>query len=159
MLLLVDFVQKQVFYRVPYSHRIFTRYTSTNYQLNCALKLFHLARHRYADDVALIIERSNVVDLLRQCENHIAQIQLHTLYDQPLPRETIFAYPVVPFKPDGHLDLEELIQRNTHKTLATMNMLSSVGVNPSGFSKLLCTRFYAYIVRPQLVYGNGYDLV
>ncbi|CEG79965.1 hypothetical protein RMATCC62417_14367 [Rhizopus microsporus] len=34
-----------------------------------------------------------------------------------------------------------------------MNMLSSVGVNPSGFSKLLCTRFYAHIVRPQLEYG------
>ncbi|KAG0885188.1 hypothetical protein G6F15_004451 [Rhizopus arrhizus] len=34
-----------------------------------------------------------------------------------------------------------------------MNILSSVGVNPSGFSKLLCTRFYAHIVRPQLEYG------
>ncbi|PHZ09512.1 uncharacterized protein RHIMIDRAFT_240634 [Rhizopus microsporus ATCC 52813] len=34
-----------------------------------------------------------------------------------------------------------------------MNMLSSIGVNPSGFSKLLCTRFYAHIVRPQLEYG------
>ncbi|CEG75662.1 hypothetical protein RMATCC62417_10670 [Rhizopus microsporus] len=32
-----------------------------------------------------------------------------------------------------------------------MNMLS-VGVNPSGLSKLLCTRFYAHIVRPQLEY-------
>ncbi|ORE04554.1 hypothetical protein BCV72DRAFT_251175 [Rhizopus microsporus var. microsporus] len=53
----------------------------------------------------------------------------------------------------GHLSLEELIQRNTRKTLATMNILSSVGVNPSGFSKLLCTRFYAHIVRPQLEYG------
>ncbi|ORE06615.1 hypothetical protein BCV72DRAFT_328256 [Rhizopus microsporus var. microsporus] len=34
-----------------------------------------------------------------------------------------------------------------------MNMLSSVGVNPSGFSKLLCTKFYAHIVRLQLEYG------
>ncbi|KAG1169418.1 hypothetical protein G6F70_008418 [Rhizopus microsporus] len=33
-----------------------------------------------------------------------------------------------------------------------MNMLSSVSVNPSGFSKLLCTRLYAHIVRPQLEY-------
>ncbi|KAL4210254.1 hypothetical protein AB4K20DRAFT_1968358 [Rhizopus microsporus] len=32
-------------------------------------------------------------------------------------------------------------------------MLSSVGVNPSGFSKLLCTRFYAHIIRFQLEYG------
>ncbi|KAG1540170.1 hypothetical protein G6F49_012192 [Rhizopus delemar] len=77
----------------------------------------------------------------------------YTLYDQPLPRETTFAYLGVPFKPGGYLDSEELIQRNTHKALATMNMLSSIGVNPSGFSKLLCTRFYAHIVRPQLEYG------
>ncbi|KAG1488529.1 hypothetical protein G6F47_013584 [Rhizopus delemar] len=77
----------------------------------------------------------------------------YTLYDQPLPREITFAYLGVPFKPGGYLDSEELIQRNTHKALATMNMLSSIGVNPSGFSKLLCTRFYAHIVRPQLEYG------
>ncbi|KAG0811698.1 hypothetical protein G6F16_007520 [Rhizopus arrhizus] len=77
----------------------------------------------------------------------------YTLYDQPLPRETTFAYLGVPFKPGGHLDPDELIRRNTQKALATMNILSSVGVNPSGFSKLLCTRFYAHIVRPQLEYG------
>ncbi|KAG1522961.1 hypothetical protein G6F52_005411 [Rhizopus delemar] len=35
----------------------------------------------------------------------------------------------------------------------TMNVLSSIGVNPSGFSKLLCSRFYAQIVRPQMEYG------
>ncbi|CEI99494.1 hypothetical protein RMCBS344292_13583 [Rhizopus microsporus] len=77
----------------------------------------------------------------------------YTLYDQPLPRGTTFAYLGVPFKPGGYLDPEELIQRNTCKALATMNMLSSVGVNPSGFSKLLCTRFYAHIIRFQLEYG------
>ncbi|KAL4213044.1 hypothetical protein AB4K20DRAFT_1974647 [Rhizopus microsporus] len=32
-------------------------------------------------------------------------------------------------------------------------MLSFFGVNPSGFSKLLCTRFYTHIVRSQLEYG------
>ncbi|KAG1178466.1 hypothetical protein G6F70_001353 [Rhizopus microsporus] len=31
--------------------------------------------------------------------------------------------------------------------------LSSVGVNPSGFSNLLCTMFYAHIAQPQLEYG------
>ncbi|KAG1047525.1 hypothetical protein G6F43_010027 [Rhizopus delemar] len=79
----------------------------------------------------------------------------YTLYDQPLPGETTFAYLDVPFKPGDYLDSKELIQHNTHNALATMNMLSSIGVNPSGFSKLLCTRFYAYIVRLQL----EYDLV
>ncbi|KAG1569857.1 hypothetical protein G6F48_002230 [Rhizopus delemar] len=37
--------------------------------------------------------------------------------------------------------------------MSTMNVLSSIGVNPSGFSKLLCSRFYAQIVRPQMEYG------
>ncbi|KAG1510717.1 hypothetical protein G6F53_006471 [Rhizopus delemar] len=130
--------------------------------LNCLL---------YADDVVLIAESSNMVDLLQKCEIHSLQMgykwnpskcvildnstdpRTYTLYDQPLPRETTFAYLGVPFKPGGYLDSEELIQRNIHKALATMNMLSSIGVNPSGFSKLLCTRFYAHIVRPQLEYG------
>jgi hypothetical protein len=76
----------------------------------------------------------------------------YILCDQSLPRGTTFAYLGVPFKPGGHLDPEELIQRNTRKVLASMNILSSVGVNSSGFSKLLCTRFHAHIVRPQLEY-------
>ncbi|ORE02478.1 hypothetical protein BCV72DRAFT_317778 [Rhizopus microsporus var. microsporus] len=120
--------------------------------LNCLL---------YADDVALIAERSNIVDLLRIKWNPSKCVILdsstdpitYTLYDQSLPREATFAYLGVPFKPGEHLDPEELIQRNTRKALATMNMLSSAGVNPSGFSKLLCTKFYAHIVRPQLEYG------
>jgi hypothetical protein len=182
MPLLVDSVQIQEFYRDPYSHHIFIRYTSTNYQLNYSPKHFpssslplevipSLNCILYADDVVLIAERSNLVDLLRKCENHSIQMGYkwnpskcvildsstdsitYTLYDQPLPRETTFAYLGVPFKPGGHLDPEELIRRNTQKALATMNILSSVGVNPSGLSKLLCTRFYAHIVRPQLEYG------
>jgi hypothetical protein len=34
-----------------------------------------------------------------------------------------------------------------------MNILSSIVINLSGFSKLLSTRFYAHIVRLQLEYG------
>ncbi|KAG0741004.1 hypothetical protein G6F16_009065 [Rhizopus arrhizus] len=37
--------------------------------------------------------------------------------------------------------------------MSTMNVLSSIGVNPSRFSKLLCSRFYAQIARPQMEYG------
>ncbi|KAG1278799.1 hypothetical protein G6F57_007763 [Rhizopus arrhizus] len=37
--------------------------------------------------------------------------------------------------------------------MSTMDVLSSIGVNPSGFSKLLCSRFYAQIARPQMEYG------
>lgn len=34
-----------------------------------------------------------------------------------------------------------------------MNMMSSIGINPSGFSKLLSTRFYTHIVHSQVEYG------
>jgi hypothetical protein len=50
------------------------------------------------------------------------------------------------------LDPEKLVQNNILKAMSTMNALSSIGVNPSGFSKLLCSRFYAQIVRPQMKY-------
>ncbi|KAG0786380.1 hypothetical protein G6F22_006146 [Rhizopus arrhizus] len=127
--------------------------------LNCLL---------YADDVVLIAERSKMIDLLKKCEYHSMQmgykwnpskcvvLDSHTdpisyiMYGQPLPQKTTFAYLGVPFKQGGYLDPEELIQHNTRKALATMNLLSSIGVNPSGFSKLLSTRFYAHIIRPQL---------
>ncbi|EIE85550.1 hypothetical protein RO3G_10260 [Rhizopus delemar RA 99-880] len=36
--------------------------------------------------------------------------------------------------------------------MSTMNVLSSIGVSSSRFSKLLCSRFYAQIVRPQMEY-------
>ncbi|CEG67205.1 hypothetical protein RMATCC62417_03668 [Rhizopus microsporus] len=77
----------------------------------------------------------------------------YTLYDQTLPRGIIFAYLGVSFKPGGHFNPEELIQRNTRKALATMSMLSSVDVNLSDFSKFPCTMFYAHIARSQLEYG------
>ncbi|KAG1608378.1 hypothetical protein G6F46_011591 [Rhizopus delemar] len=51
------------------------------------------------------------------------------------------------------LHSDELIRRNSSKALATMNVLNSIGINPSGFSRLLSTRFSAHIVRPQLEYG------
>ncbi|CEI93069.1 hypothetical protein RMCBS344292_07312 [Rhizopus microsporus] len=77
----------------------------------------------------------------------------YTVYDQPLPRGATFTYLGVPFKPDGHPDPEKLIQHNTPKALAMTKILSSVGMDSSGFSKLLYTRFYTHIVRPQLEYG------
>ncbi|KAG1052342.1 hypothetical protein G6F43_005515 [Rhizopus delemar] len=130
--------------------------------LNCLL---------YADDVVLIAERTTMTALLRKCEEHSLQMgylwntskhvildnQLepipYTIYNQSLPQVTSFVYLGVPFKPGGYLDPDELIRRNSSKALATMNVLKSIGINPSGFSRLLSTRFYAHIVRPQLEYG------
>ncbi|KAG1444532.1 hypothetical protein G6F55_012289 [Rhizopus delemar] len=112
-----------------------------------------------------------MVDLLRKCEEHSIQMGYrwnpskcvildnqpqtveYAIYDQVLPQATTFTYLGIPFKPGGHLDPEKLVQSNIFKAMSTMNVLSSIGVNPSGFSKLLCSRFYAQIVRPQMEYG------
>lgn len=74
-------------------------------------------------------------------------------YGQVLTRQTIFQYLGVPIKTGGILDAEELIKLNITKALAIMNLLTSIGVNPSGFDKLLSTRFYMQIVRAQMEYG------
>ncbi|KAG0747522.1 hypothetical protein G6F62_000806 [Rhizopus arrhizus] len=50
------------------------------------------------------------------------------------------------------------MNRNCSKALATMNVLTSIGVNSTGFSKLLSSRFYAQIVRPQMEYGLAINL-
>ncbi|EIE91862.1 hypothetical protein RO3G_16573 [Rhizopus delemar RA 99-880] len=112
-----------------------------------------------------------MVDLLRKCEEHSIQMGYqwnpskcvildnqpqtveYAIYDQVLPQATTFTYLGIPFKPGGHLDPEKLVQSNIFKAMSTINVLSSIGVNPSGFSKLLCSRFYAQIVRPQMEYG------
>ena len=52
-----------------------------------------------------------------------------------------------------NLDPVKFVQSNIFKAMSTMNVLSSIGVNPSRFSKLLCSRFYAQIARPQMEYG------
>ncbi|ORE08649.1 hypothetical protein BCV72DRAFT_322994 [Rhizopus microsporus var. microsporus] len=54
--------------------------------------------------------------------------------------KTTFAYIDVPFKSSGYIDSEKLIQHNTHKTLATMNMLSSVGVNLSAINNFTASQ-------------------
>ncbi|KAG1450577.1 hypothetical protein G6F55_009620 [Rhizopus delemar] len=125
----------------------------------------------YADDMVLIANRSTMVDLLRKCEEHSIQMGYrwnpskcdildnqpqtieYAIYGQVLPQATTFTYIGIPFKPDGHLDPEKLVQSNIFKAMSTMNVLPSIGVSPSGFSKFLWSRFYAQIVRPQMEYG------
>jgi hypothetical protein len=85
-------------------------------------------------------------------DNHPQAIE-YAIYDQVLPQATTFTYLGIPFKSGGHLDPEKLVQSNIFKAMPTMNALSSIGVNPSGFSKLLCSRFYAQTVRPQMKYS------
>ncbi|KAG1067747.1 hypothetical protein G6F41_007417 [Rhizopus arrhizus] len=73
---------------------------------------------------------------------------LQHLFDQ-----RSFSYLEVPFKPGGYLNPQELIEHNVCKAFVMMNVLTSVGVKPNGFDRLLSTRFYAQIVRARLEYG------
>ncbi|KAG2208839.1 hypothetical protein INT46_003620 [Mucor plumbeus] len=45
-----------------------------------------------------------------------------------------------------------LTWQNINKALGTMRQMASIGVNKKGFDKLISTRFYNQIVRPQLEY-------
>ncbi|KAG1050440.1 hypothetical protein G6F43_007290 [Rhizopus delemar] len=91
---------------------------------------------------------------LSKCDIFDNQLQTieYAIYGQVLPQATTFTYLGISFKPDDHLDLVKLVQSNTFKAMSTMNVLSSIGVSSSRFSKLLCSRFYAQIVRPQMEY-------
>lgn len=62
--------------------------------------------------------------------------------NQALPYETSFAYLDIPFTPKGYLDPYELIKHSSSKASATMSVLMSIDINPSGFSRLLLTKFY-----------------
>lgn len=65
---------------------------------------------------------------------------------------SLFAYLGVPFKPGGFLDPESLVICNYTKVLVAMNTLKPIWLSPIDFSKLLSSRFYAQIVRPQMEY-------
>jgi len=125
----------------------------------------------YADDVVLISDRSHMPELLQKCEDHSRQVGYrwnpskcvildphphppsYTLYDSHIPFHSSFSYLGIPFSPGGHINALELVENNTTKALRTMNQLSTIGLNPSGFRTLLSTRFYSQIIRSQLEYG------
>ncbi|ORE19887.1 hypothetical protein BCV71DRAFT_242540 [Rhizopus microsporus] len=44
-------------------------------------------------------------------------------------------------------------KKGNYVVLATMNVVNSVEISPTGFSKPLSPRFYTQIVRPQMEYG------
>jgi hypothetical protein len=125
----------------------------------------------YADDVVLIADKEQMVHLLKKCEDHSHKLGYrwnpkkcvildptdqplkYTLYGDVLAALPSFSYLGIPFRPGGYLNTFGLLSNNINKALATMNQLSSIGINPKGFSPLLATRFYTQIVRAQLEYG------
>jgi hypothetical protein len=125
----------------------------------------------YADDVALIATENTLQSLLNVCEQHSLEIGYrwnpakcvilttpddpinYTLYDQSIDKQDTFFYLGIPFKPNGVLAPLELVRHNTTKAEKTLQLLSSIGLNSSGFSKLLASRLYQQIIRPQMEYG------
>lgn len=125
----------------------------------------------YADDVVLITDKDRMRNLLHICEDHSYKLgyrwnpskcvvldpsnqsPTYYLYGDPLPVRSSFPYLGVPIRPGGYLHTFELLTNNINKSLATMNQLTMIGLNPNGFGQLIATRFYKQIVRAQLEYG------
>ncbi|ORZ11438.1 hypothetical protein BCR42DRAFT_469198 [Absidia repens] len=51
------------------------------------------------------------------------------------------------------MDPKQLINHNTKKAITAMNILSTFGVNRSGFNRLMATRIYQQFIRPMMEYG------
>ncbi|SAL98562.1 hypothetical protein, partial, partial [Absidia glauca] len=128
----------------------------------------------YADDVALIATPTRMRSLLSSCEQHSVSLgycwspgkcvivppnpdptscPTFTIYNTPIQQASSFTYLGVPFTYGGKIDRDELIRRNSRKMHQSLNVMYSLGVNASGFSRLLSTRFYQQFLRPQLEYG------
>ncbi|SAL98890.1 hypothetical protein [Absidia glauca] len=125
----------------------------------------------YADDVALIGDQRTILTNLQLCEQHSFDVGYRwsptkcvilepapspssfQLYNTSIPCHDHFTYLGIPFKTGGEIGRDRLLQHNTQKMLASMNVMASLGLNNSGFTKLLSSRIYQQFLRPQMEYG------
>ncbi|KAG2224392.1 hypothetical protein INT45_002931 [Circinella minor] len=126
----------------------------------------------YADDVVLIGTPEKIKDLLLQCEEHSYQLgyrwnpaksvivehpqslsTTYQLYNSTIPKATFFIYLGIPVNYKGQLDGKQLIARNATSAEKAMRILSSIGISPTGVSKILSVRLYTQFIRPKLEYG------
>ncbi|KAI9488974.1 hypothetical protein BDB00DRAFT_771599, partial [Zychaea mexicana] len=70
-----------------------------------------------------------------------------------LPNADIFRYLGIPFNCRATMDVQELIVHNTRKAITSLNCLISLGLSPTGFTRLLAARIYGQFIRPQMEYG------
>ncbi|CAO3594863.1 unnamed protein product [Absidia cylindrospora] len=146
----------------PY-HQLDTTITTITSSINCLL---------YADDVALIGTPSTIQPLLQLCADHSHHLGYrwnptkcvvldpnpppptpYGLYGTPLPVHDTFQYLGIPIGKGGTMDAKQLINKNTTKAITSMNILSTIGVNRSGYKRLLATRIYQQFIRPMMEYG------
>lgn len=113
----------------------------------------------YADDVVLIASPSRLQTLLQKCEEHSYQLgyrwnplkcgivaptddtHSYSLYNTVIPRQDSFPYLGIPIRPGGYINTSELIQGNVNNALKTMNQMTAIGVNSTGFDRLVSARF------------------
>jgi hypothetical protein len=118
----------------------------------------------YADDVVLIADQYQMVNLLKLCEDHshslgyrrnpskcvlldpTDQHLTYPLCGDALPTHPSISYLGISFRPGGYFDTFKLLNLNTNKALATMNLFSAISLHPKGFSPLLAIRFYTQII-------------
>lgn len=149
------------------------RTTSEIDNLNPLELVPHINCLLYADDVVLIASEDQMSSLLQICEQHsiergyrwnpakcviLPSDNSHSpapfqLYGQDLPFQTTFSYLGIPIKPGGHIDSHLMTMDRIKTSKASMNLLKSLGVNPSGFDRLLSLRLYTQICRAHLEYG------
>lgn len=125
----------------------------------------------YADDIVLISSPSRLQTLLQKCEEHSYQLgyrwsplkcaivaptddtHSYSLYNSVIPRQDSFPHLGIPIRPGGYINTSELIQGNVNNALKIMNQMAVIGVNSTGFDRLVSPRFYCQMVRPRLEYG------
>ncbi|KAG2219371.1 hypothetical protein INT45_006079 [Circinella minor] len=126
----------------------------------------------YADDVVLIGPKEEMQDLLTKCEQHSYKLGYkwnptkcviverphsvptkYQLYKSTIPTDTAFTYLGIPIYYKRQLDGKQLIERNTISAEKGFRLLSSIGISPTGISKLLSVRIYTQFIRPKLEYG------
>lgn len=129
--------------------------------LNCPL---------YAGTIVFTVDWHTRIELLKMCETHGLQvgkggIQRNVLFwinrTKPLDLQTLWACPAssafvcLPGCPIQiwRLSRSSSSYLNCSKASVTMNILNTTGVNPTGSSQWLSSRFYAHIVCRQMEYG------
>jgi hypothetical protein len=130
-----------------------------NDDLSLQLALF-ISCLLYANNVALIATANTLQPLSTLCEQHSQflgyrknptkcvilspsdESYQYTLYNQLIPKQDIFFCPGIPFKLNGIFALLGRVCHNTNKADRLLQLFSSIGLNSSGFSKLLACRIY-----------------
>ncbi|KAI8328742.1 hypothetical protein BC941DRAFT_476806 [Chlamydoabsidia padenii] len=141
----------------PPPHQLSTITRSTN----CLL---------YTDNVALIGTSTSIQSPLDLCDTHSSQLGYrwnptkcvilepdptiqYQLYDTMIPTLVTFTYLVILISIGGNMDATSLIDHNTKKALISINILTTRGLNGSGYRRLLSSRPYQQFIRLQLEYG------